>query len=417
MIGVLKLTQSGIDIFSFDLLSIVMYFSAILLISLTFYFSQSLTKYFSSNIARMEEVVNNLANGSLENRVVGIKNNDEFFSLLWNINDMTDQIEALTKEIATSTEYSSKHKFFRIPMDIGLRGKFKETAVSIATAQKFQETLIVNIKEAVFANASSSTEISVNASVMTEGVKNQSVLTSQMTDSIGMIVQSLDETSNNAQTASNYSQQAAEQSKEGAIKLKNTQESIEQIVNSTNTLNGTVSLLVEKSNQIRKVAKVIDEIASQTNLLALNATIEAAHAGAHGKGFAIVASEVKNLAEKTTDATKEIEATISEIQIEAHEAESAMKDVGNLVNVGLENTESLAASLNEILNGVLETDRQITVVSDSAQEDTTRAHEINNNIQSINSVSMETENGISQITEAIDDLNQIAEKLQNLFNH
>ena len=84
--------------------------------------------------------------------------------------------------------------------------------------------------------------------------------------------------------------------------------------NSTDVLNNAVSLLVDKSNQIRKIAKVIDEIASQTNLLALNATIEAAHAGVHGKGFAIVANEVKSLAEKTTDATHEIENTIKAIE-------------------------------------------------------------------------------------------------------
>ncbi len=413
--GMMLLIENNIDIFSFQPLLIVIYIIAIFLFISATSFSNSLSKYFLSNIKRIESIVVSLANGSLENRVAIIKNKDEFASLFWNLNDITDQVEALTKEIATSTEYSSKHKFFRTPMDIGLRGKYKETAQAIAKAQKFQETLIVNIKEAVFANASSSTEISANATIMTDGVKNQTSLTSQMTDSIGMIVQSLDETSNNAETASNFSRQAAEQAEEGSTKLRNTQDSITQIVSSTNTLNNTVSLLVDKSNKISKVAKVIDEIASQTNLLALNATIEAAHAGAHGKGFAVVANEVKSLAEKTTDATHEIEITIQEIQKEAIEAESAMNDVGNLVNIGLENTESLATSLNEILNGVRETNTQITVVSDSAQENRTRAHEINSNIQSINSVSMETENGISQITEAIEDLNQIAERLQNLF--
>ena len=416
VVGVVKLSNSGIDIFSFDILIILMYILALLVVILTFYFSLSLAKYFSVSIQRTDYLVQNLANGSLEDRVVHIENKDEFYSLLWHLNDMNDQVEALTKEISTSTEYSSKHKFFRIPMEIGLRGKYKETATAIATAQKYQEKLIVNIKEAVFANASSSTEISANATTMTEGVKNQTSLTSHMTESIGLIVHSLDETSNNAETASNYSRQAAEQAAEGSTKLQNTQESITQIVNSTSVLNNTVSLLVDKANRISKVAKVIDEIASQTNLLALNATIEAAHAGVHGKGFAVVANEVKSLAEKTTDATHEIEMTIQEIQVEANQAENAMNDVGNLVTIGLENTESLALSLNEILNGVQETDRQITVVSESAQENRTRAHEINENIQSINSVSMETENGISQITEAIEDLNQIAERLQNLFD-
>lgn len=84
--------------------------------------------------------------------------------------------------------------------------------------------------------------------------------------------------------------------------------------------------------------------------------------------------------------------------------------------VGLENTESLAVAQNKILNGVLETDRQISVVGSSAQEEMMHAHEINKSIQSINSVSQETENGISQISEAIEDLNKIAENLQNLVS-
>ena len=414
--GMGLLIKNEIDIFSFEPLLAIIYIIALFLFFFAVYFARSLTKYFLSNIIIMENLVAKLASGSLEDRIVLIKNNDEFASVFWNLNDLVDQVEALTKEISTSTEYSSQHKFFRTPMDIGLRGKYKETAKAIALAQKYQEKLIINIKEAVFANASSSTEISANAITMTEGVKNQTSLTSHMTDSIGLIVQSLDETSNNAQTASNFSRQAAEQAEEGSTKLQSTQESITKIVSSTNILNNTVAMLVDKSNKISKVAKVIDEIASQTNLLALNATIEAAHAGAHGKGFAVVANEVKNLAEKTTEATHEIELTIHEIQNEANDAESAMSEVGNLVNIGLENTEALAISLNEILNGVRETDSQITVVSNSAQENRARAHEINENIQSINSVSMETENGISQITEAIEDLNQIAERLQNLFD-
>jgi len=410
------LSKSGIDIFSFEPLMVLLYIAAILLLVGVKYFSNSLSEYFSSSILRMESIVSNLANGSLENRVVLIKNNDEFSSLLWNLNDMTDQVEALVKEISTSTEYTSQHKFYRTPMGVGLKGKFRETASGIEAAQKYQEQLIINIKESVFANSSSSTEISANASIMTEGVHNQTALTSQMTDSISSMVHSLEGTSQNAQVASEHSKSAAQQSEEGSVKIQHTQESIKQIVSSTNVLNNTVSLLVEKSNQIGKIAKVIDEIASQTNLLALNATIEAAHAGEHGKGFAIVANEVKSLAEKTGDATKEIEIMISEIKIEANEADSAMSDVGKLVKVGLENTESLAVALTEILNGVLETDRQISVVASSAQEEMMRAHEINNNIQSINSVSQETENGISQISEAIEDLNKIAENLQNLVS-
>jgi len=345
----------------------------------------------------MENMVSDLANGSLEKRVVLIKNKDEFSSLLWNLNDMTDQVEALMKEIATSSKYTSQHKFYRTPMGVGLKGKFKETA-------------------SIFANSSSSTEISANATIMTEGVKNQTELTSQMTDSISSMVHSLDGTSKSAQSASEHSKQAAHQSEEGSLKIQQTQESINQIVSSTNILNNTVSLLVDKSNKIGKIIKVIDEIASQTNLLALNATIEAAHAGEQGKGFAIVANEVKNLAEKTGDATHEIGTMINEIKLEANEADIAMADVGKLVKVGLENTESLAVALTEILDGVLETDRQISVVAASAQEEMMRAHKLNENIQSINSVSHETENGISQISEAIEDLNKIAENLQNLVS-
>jgi len=223
------------------------------------------------------------------------------------------------------------------------------------------------------------------------------------------------ETASNATISAEASRQANEKANEGASKLKDSEEGMNRIVNSTETVGKNISSLTSKTVQIGAIAQVIDDIADQTNLLALNAAIEAARAGEHGRGFAVVADEVRKLAENTTKATKEIADTIKSIQLEAKDANNSMKEAGEAVNNGLHLNAEVGEVLTAILESIDNVTSQINQVAAASEEQSATAEQVSTNIEAINNVANESAVGIQQIASASEDLNLLTEKLQMLI--
>ena len=176
----------------------------------------------------------------------------------------------------------------------------------------------------------------------------------------------------------------------------------------------TVQELGNSSNQIGEIIQVIDDIADQTNLLALNAAIEAARAGEQGRGFAVVADEVRKLAERTTKATKEIAAMIKKIQKDTVGAVESMQQGTEEVQKGKELARKAGTSLNEIITGAQKVVDIITQVAAASEEQSSTSEQISKSIESISSVTQQSAGGVQQIAHAAEDLNRLTVNLQEL---
>ena len=178
----------------------------------------------------------------------------------------------------------------------------------------------------------------------------------------------------------------------------------------------TVESLGARSDQIGQIIGTIQDIADQTNLLALNAAIEAARAGEQGRGFAVVADEVRALAERTTRATREIGEMIKAIQTETRNAVSAMEEGVGEVERGTEDAARSGRALEEIMLQVSEVTTQINQITTAAEQQTTTTNEISSNMQRITEVVQDTAGNAQMTASAAGRLADLSQELQSIVS-
>ncbi len=265
--------------------------------------------------------------------------------------------------------------------------------------------------------SSGAEHVSVAARETSVAAHNQAQSTSASAASIEQMTVSISEVSEIAtQTEANSSQTAA-LAEEGAGLVKNAAQEIELISRTVATSSEQIQLLQQRSQEIGGIANVIKEIADQTNLLALNAAIEAARAGEQGRGFAVVADEVRKLAERTAKATTEIAQMIDSIQEETQTAVQAMATAAPQVDKGLDLATQATAMLDEIHRQALDSLGKVRDVALATTEQATTATDIAKHVEHIASMAEETNATMQNNATEAEQLEGLADQLRQTVSY
>ncbi|MFS8886679.1 methyl-accepting chemotaxis protein [Synechococcus sp. H70.2] len=235
---------------------------------------------------------------------------------------------------------------------------------------------------------------------------------SNFLDSIQEMTNSIQEVANNAREAANVTAQATEAAARGGEAVDRTVASILEIREVAAETTRKVKRLAESSQEISKIVALISQIASRTNLLALNASIEAARAGEAGRGFAIVADEVRQLADRSAKASKEIEQIVLQIQSETSNVMTAMEEGTQVVIEGTRRAEQAKNSLDEIIKVSQQIDGLVRAISDATVQQTETSRAVAHLMQSVALTANETSEEAQKVAASLQQLVSIARELQ-----
>jgi methyl-accepting chemotaxis protein len=302
-----------------------------------------------------------------------------------------------------------------VKLEGNYEGKYQRLQSYVNNLSATLNTLISDITEAVQATAASSTQISSSIEEMAAGAHEQSGKVTEVACAVEEMTRTILATTHNVSSASETAQKSGKIADSGGLVVDNTVAGMNKIAGVVNQAASIIKELGTSSQQIGEIIQVINDIADQTNLLALNAAIEAARAGEQGRGFAVVADEVRKLAERTGKATKEIAGMIKLIQTNTDHAVSAIEAGTKEVEEGKILASQAGDSLKEIIGGSKKVVDMVNQVAAASEEQSTTAEEISKNIEGINNVSRETASGIQQIARAAEDLNRLTDNLSSLI--
>lgn len=264
--------------------------------------------------------------------------------------------------------------------------------------------------------ASATAGLSATSSQIVSGIDRQSNQTNQVATAMEEMSATVIEVAKNSQGASDSANDTQQVAVQGGDVVKRAVDGMMAVADTVRESAATVEALGKSSDEIGAIISVINDIADQTNLLALNAAIEAARAGEQGRGFAVVADEVRKLAEKTTKATKEIAEMIKTIQSDTKGAMNSMHEGTKQVEEGVQLASEAGESLQQIVSSVDGVSDMVRQIATAAEEQSATSEEISSNITGIAEVAKENSEGVKQVSVATEDLAKVAEELKAMVS-
>jgi len=302
------------------------------------------------------------------------------------------------------------------PLDIRSRDEIGDLSQALNDMLDSLRGIITDVTNASTEVASASAEIAASSEQMAHGMAEQQQQTTQVSSAVEQMAATVVEVTRKSADASTTADEAGQRAGDGGRVVDQTIAGINDIAVVVNASAEAIRELGKRSEQIGQVIEVINDIAEQTNLLALNAAIEAARAGEHGRGFAVVADEVRKLADRTTKATDEIANSIRTIQEETTSVVHRMEQGTDKVQQGVDLATEAGQSLQAILEGSNTVATMIQSIATASEEQSAAAEQISSNVESIASLSQQSADGAQQAAEACTGLSQKSEQLQQLVS-
>ncbi|MDR3641921.1 MAG: methyl-accepting chemotaxis protein [Humidesulfovibrio sp.] len=263
--------------------------------------------------------------------------------------------------------------------------------------------------------SSASAQLSAQIGESSKGADRQAMRVTETATAMEEMNATVLEVAKNASQAAETSESARKRAQDGSDIVNRVMSGMNNVESQTGKLKADMTTLGSQAEDIGRIMTVITDIADQTNLLALNAAIEAARAGDAGRGFAVVADEVRKLAEKTMQATKEVGDAISVIQ---HSTRANVEGVDTSVRLITEATELADQSgqaLKEIVHLVESASDQVRSIATASEEQSAASEEINHSIEQVSTIANETSQAMSEAAKAVEELARQASVLQNLI--
>lgn len=264
--------------------------------------------------------------------------------------------------------------------------------------------------------AAASTELSANSEQLSGGISEQSSHLNQISAAVVEMSASILEVAQQSDIAVNQSSDSRDQAQQGGIVVVQTAKGIEGVELMINDSVSVVEQLGNRSEQIGEIIETINDIADQTNLLALNAAIEAARAGEHGRGFAVVADEVRKLAERTTTATAQVTESVSQIQSETSSTVQSISACQEEMKQGVLSARKAGETLDEIVIANTSVSDSISGIAAAANEQSSACSSLSQNIEQISSLIEQSVSGIRESAITASSLSVNAERMQSVVS-
>jgi len=327
------------------------------------------------------------------------------------LNNILRPLNTLTRSI-TQIEQESD---LTARVSIDNKTEIAQTADAINSMLSKFQTSLDEVSDVVLQLSATSQQTSAITEQTTAAVKDQSDKTQLLATASHQMSQSIRDVALNANSASESTVDINSRTQQGLEAMQDTIEEIDVLSKNVGDAGSVIAQVEQNSEEIGSILDVIQGIAEQTNLLALNAAIEAARAGEQGRGFAVVADEVRNLASKTQSSTEEINQMILKLQTDSREAVSVMEQSQNTAGMATEKAKMTSDILIGINKAIHEINEQNALIASTTEEQSAVTDDIYLNVSQISEMTKQTNEGAEQTKEASLNLNQLAHQLKDLI--